>query len=153
MSFSITHQPIEADAIRRAVSDHASGAFVLFEGGVRDHHEGHTVLRLEYEVYEPLAIKEGGRILAEAAERFGPLHALAVHRAGLLDLGEVAVAVAVSAAHRDEAFRACRYIIDEAKVRLPIWKREYFADGRAEWVNCQRCAAYAQPHVHAAENG
>jgi len=143
MSFDITHGPIDVDALRRAVSDTASGACVVFEGWVRDHHQGRAVSRLEYEVYEPLAVKEGERILAEAAERCGPLRAVAVHRAGLLELGEVAVAVAVSAAHRDEAFRACRYIIDEAKVRLPIWKKEYFADGEAEWVNCQRCAAHA----------
>lgn len=153
MSFVITHQAIDADALRRAVADHTSGACALFEGWVRDHHEGQAVLRLEYEVYEPLAVKEGARILAEAAERFGPLHAVAAHRAGVLALGEVAVAVAVSSAHRDEAFRACRYIIDEAKLRLPIWKKEYFADGRVEWVNCQRCAAHAHAHVHAAENG
>jgi molybdopterin synthase catalytic subunit len=147
MNFAIAHDPIDAGALRRAVVDQASGAYALFEGWVRDHHEGRAVLRLEYEVYEPLARKEGARIIAEAAERFGPLSAAAVHRTGLLELGEVAVAVVVSAAHRDEAFRACRYIIDEAKLRLPIWKKEYFADGHAEWVNCQRCAAHAHAHA------
>ncbi len=66
-----------------------------------------------------------------------------MHRDGLLELGEAAVVVAVSSAHRDEAFRACRYIIDEVKQRLPIWKKEHYADGEANWVNCQRCAAHA----------
>ena len=81
--------------------------------------------------------------LLEAEQRFGALQAAAVHRAGPLDIGDVAVAVAVSSAHRDEAFRACRYIIDQAKARLPIWKKEFFADGTAEWVNCKRCGHHA----------
>lgn len=101
------------------------------------------MLRLEYEVYEPLAVTQGERILEEANAAFGPLRAVGVHRAGLLEIGEVAVAVAVASAHRDEAFGACRYIIDEAKARLPVWKKEYFADGSAEWVNCARCAEHA----------
>ena len=101
--------------------------------------EGEAVLRLEYEVYEPLAVKEGERILAEAVERFGVSRACGIHRSGLLELGDVAVVVAVSSPHRDAAFRACRYIIDEVKARLPIWKKEYYANGQAEWVNCKHC--------------
>lgn len=142
MSFEIVTAPIDLETLKNSVRDDAHGACVVFEGWVRDHHEGRSVLRLEYEIYRPLAIKEGERIIAEARERFGPLNAAAVHRAGLLEIGEVAVAVAVSSAHRDEAFRACRQIIDLAKVRLPIWKKEYFTDGSAHWVNCQRCAMH-----------
>jgi molybdopterin synthase catalytic subunit len=143
MSFTVTEDEIDLNALRRQVTDDASGACVLFEGWVRNHHEGRSVLRLEYEVYEPLAVSEGAKILAEAQSHFGPLKAVAVHRSGRLEIGDVAVAVAVSSAHRDEAFRACRHIIDQAKVRLPIWKKEYFADGSAQWVNCARCAHHA----------
>ena len=99
--------------------------------------------RLEYEVYEPLALAEGERVLEEAVARFGVRHAAAVHRAGLMELSEAAVIVGVSAPHRGEAFDACRYIIDEIKVRLPIWKKEHYANGEAEWVNCRRCAEHA----------
>ena len=111
-----------------------------FEGWVRDHNEGQRVLQLEYEVYEPLAVKEGNRIIREAVEKYGISNACAIHRSGLMELSEVAVVVGVSSPHRGEAFDACRYIIDQAKVRLPIWKKEYYEGGRAEWVNCQRCA-------------
>jgi molybdopterin synthase catalytic subunit len=93
-------------------------------------------------VYEPLAVSEGSKIIEEARCRYGPLNAMAVHRAGLLEIGEIAVAVAVTSAHRDEAFKACRHIIDQAKLRLPIWKREFYADGTAHWVNCARCAEH-----------
>lgn len=149
MSFAISHSDIDSDGLRRQVADPASGACVVFEGWVRNHHEGRSVLRLEYEVYEPLALKEAERIFAEAEETFGPLKASAVHRAGMLEIGGLAVVVAVSTAHRDEAFNACRFLIDEIKARLPIWKKEYFADGSAEWVNCARCAAHAHDRVRA----
>lgn len=135
--FGISKVPIDVQALRAGLEDPACGAFVQFDGWVRNVNEGREVLRLEYEVYEPLAIKEGEKILGEAERRFGITRAIAVHRAGLLELGEAAVVVATAAPHRDSAFRGCRYIIDEVKVRLPIWKKEYYADGETEWVNCQ----------------
>ena len=138
--FQITSELIDLQAFREQLQDHQCGAYVQFDGWVRNHNEGQKVLQLEYEVYEPLAIKEGSRIIDEAMERFGVSHACAVHRSGLLELTEVAVVVGVSSPHRSEAFDACRYIIDQAKVRLPIWKKEYYESGLAEWVNCQRCA-------------
>jgi len=138
--FRIRHQPIDLKAFRRQLVDSSCGAYVQFDGWVRDHNEGEAVLRLEYEVYEPLAVKEGARILEEAARRFGVTHACAEHRSGLMELSEVAVVVGVSSPHRREAFDACRYIIDEVKIRLPIWKKEYYANGRTEWVNCKHCA-------------
>ncbi len=143
MNFRVISGKIDLRALRDAVGDFENGACVIFEGLVRNHNEGREVLRLEYEVYEPLAVSEGEAILGEAERRFGPLKAACVHRDGLLELGEAAVVVAVSSAHRDESFRACRYIIDEVKHRLPIWKKEHYADGEANWVNCQRCAAHA----------
>jgi molybdopterin synthase catalytic subunit len=144
MTFSITGKPIDSSALKRQVQDRGSGACVIFEGWIRNHNEGREVLRLEYEVYEPVAVKEGLRVMDEAASRFGPLNAVCVHRRGLLELEDLAVVVAVSSAHRVEAFKACRYIIDEIKHRLPIWKKEHYADGQAHWVNCLRCAGHGQ---------
>ena len=150
--FHVTSEAIDLAAFRQAMEDHACGAYVQFDGWVRDHNEGHAVQRLEYEIYEPLAIKEGERIINEAVERFGVKKATAVHRGGLMELGEAAVVVGVSSPHRDEAFDACRYIIDQLKVRLPIWKKEHYASGRTEWVNCQRCAAHEHDHPHSHTN-
>ncbi|MGD8347216.1 MAG: molybdenum cofactor biosynthesis protein MoaE, partial [Lysobacterales bacterium] len=113
--FTVTHETIALDAFRRSMDDPSCGAYVQFEGRVRNHNEGKAVLRLEYEIYEPLAVREGERILDEAIARHGVEKAAAQHRGGSMDLGEVAVVVGVSAAHRDEAFAACRYIIDELK--------------------------------------
>jgi len=136
----ISSTPINPDALRRELFDPGAGGYCAFEGWVRNENEGHAVLRLEYEVYEPLAVSEGEKILQQAQHQFPHLQAHCVHRSGLLEIGECAVWVGVSAAHRDEAFRACRMIIDEVKVRLPIWKKEYYADGNSGWVNCERCA-------------
>ena len=88
---------------------------------------------------------EGEKVIAEARAKFAILHAHCVHRTGMLEIGECAVWVGVSSAHRDEAFIACRYIIDQVKVRLPIWKKEHYADGNSGWVNCERCAEHAHP--------
>lgn len=129
---------MDRDVFRTELQDVSCGAFVLFEGWVRDHNDGREVLQLEYEVYEPLAVKEGQRILLEALERFDISQASAVHRHGLLVLTEPAVLVGVASAHRGAAFEACRYIIDEVKTRLPIWKREHYADGTTEWVDCRK---------------
>jgi len=141
----IYNSPIEPDKLRQSLTDDAAGGFVAFEGWVRNENEGQEVLRLEYEVYEPLAIAEGAKIIAEAMAIFPILHADCVHREGLLEIGECAVWVGVTSAHRDEAFVACRYIIDEVKVRLPIWKKEHYVNGDSGWVNCERCAAHAHP--------
>jgi molybdopterin synthase catalytic subunit len=81
-------------------------------------------------------------VLAEACRKYPLLRAACVHRSGLLEIGECAVWVGVSAPHRDEAFAACRYIIDQVKVRLPIWKKEHYANGHSGWVNCERCARH-----------
>ena len=139
-TFQITSLPIDLEAFRKQLLDRSCGAYVQFDGWVRDHNEGQQVLRLEYEVYEPMAVKGGSRVIEEAIERFGISNAFGIHRSGLMELSDVAVVVGVSSPHRDAAFEACRYIIDQVKVRLPIWKKEYYANGAAEWVNCQYCA-------------
>lgn len=138
----LTTDVIEPDALRARLIDPGAGAYCGFEGWIRNENEGHRVLRLEYEAYEPLVLNEGQVVLDEAREKFPYLHAHCVHRTGLLEIGECAVWVGVSAPHRDEAFQACRYIIDQLKVRLPIWKKEYYEDGHSGWVNCERCAAH-----------
>lgn len=137
---SISKNPIDPDALRRELIDPAAGAYCSFEGWVRNLNEGQTVLRLEYEAYAPLVLSEGEKVLVEAQEKFPNLHAHCVHREGLLEIGDCAVWVGVSSPHRDEAFQACRFIIDEVKVRLPIWKKEHYVDGNSGWVNCERCA-------------
>jgi len=146
MKFSISNAPIDVDAAKEAVADKSCGALVVFEGWIRDHNEDQEVERLEYEVYRPVAEKEGARIIDEAIERFGISHAVCIHREGLLELSEVAVIVCVSSPHRGEAFDACRYIIDETKTRLPIWKKEHYISGISEWVNCEHCAAAGHSH-------
>ena len=143
MSFSVTDQAIDAEAVRAACQDDRCGGYVAFEGWVRNHNEGRSVDRLAYEVYEPVAIAEGNKVIEEARARWGFEKAVCIHRSGQLELTDMAVIVGVSSPHRDEAFQAARYIIDEIKVRLPIWKKEYYSDGDAEWVNCQRCG-----HAH-----
>jgi adenylyltransferase/sulfurtransferase len=135
--FEISASPLDVPALASSLADHAAGALASFEGRVRDHNDGRRVEGLDYEVFESLALSEGDRILAEAREKFGVAGIRAVHRHGKLALGDCAVWVGVVSAHRDEAFRACRYVIDEIKHRLPIWKKEHYRDGVAEWVNCR----------------
>lgn len=145
-AFRFSHDPIDATELRKSVQDPACGGYVAFEGWVRNHNEGREVKRLEYEAFEPLAIKEGERIIAAAAERHGVEHILCVHRIGNLALGDMAVWVGVSSRHRHEAFLACREVIDEVKHRVPIWKKERYVDGDSGWVNCERCATHGHSH-------
>lgn len=147
MRFRFTTAAIDTGEARRELLNPGAGAFASFEGWVRDHNEGLEVERLEYEAYQDLAVKEGAAIVAQALARFPIKQALCVHRLGRLGLGEMAVWVGVSSAHRAEAFDACRYIIDQVKHRVPIWKKEYYRNGDSGWVNCERCAT-APAHAH-----
>jgi molybdopterin synthase catalytic subunit len=148
IAFRLSSGPLDTAALRLGALDPSAGGFVAFEGWVRNHHEGRAVLRLAYEAFPALAEKEGARVLAEAVKQFGVVRALCVHRTGELAIGDVAVWVGVSAHHRDEAFRACRYVIDEIKQRVPVWKKEHYADGTSSWVNCAACAADHGHHHH-----
>jgi sulfur-carrier protein adenylyltransferase/sulfurtransferase len=141
-TFGFSHSPIDPQSLRVALEDPAAGGYAAFEGWVRNHNEGHAVTRLDYEAFEALANKEGERIVQEAIERFGVVKAACVHRIGSLAIGDMAVWVGVSSRHRAEAFAACRYIIDEVKHRVPIWKKEHYVTGDSGWVNCERCAAH-----------
>ena len=141
--FRLTDTPIDAAALRAGLENDAAGACVTFEGIVRDHNDGRAVLRLEYEAYPALANKEGEEIVRAALAQFPILGAVCEHRVGALAIGDMAVWVGVASAHRGAAFDACRFIIDEVKRRVPIWKREFYADGTVEWVGCAGCA---DPH-------
>jgi molybdopterin synthase catalytic subunit len=140
----VTSRRIDPDALREQLMNNAAGAYVGFEGWIRNENEGQDVLRLEYESYDLLAVSEGQKVIAEANAKYPLLQAMCVHRTGMLELGECAVWVGVSSAHRDEAFVACRFIIDQVKIRLPIWKKEYYVNGNSGWVNCERCASAHQ---------
>ena len=143
--FAISQSGLDATAFREALEDPRCGACVIFDGRVRNQNQGREVLRLEYEVYRPLAEREGRAILDEAMSQFDVWRVACVHREGLLELGESAVLAGAAAAHRGEAFSACRYVIDEVKKRLPIWKREHYADGERHWVNCKRVQPVGSP--------
>lgn len=131
----VVDEPLSVAEHEDAVADKAAGAVVSFAGVVRDHDGGRSVTELEY-VGHPTAADVIAEIAAEFAARPG-LHAVAVsHRIGMLGIGDVALACAVSAAHRGEAFTACAELVDEVKKRLPIWKRQVFTDGEEEWVAC-----------------
>ena len=131
----VVDEPLSVAEHEDAVSTKEAGAVVTFSGVVRDHDHGRSVTELEY-VGHPTAQQLIEEIAAEFAAR-PELHAVAVsHRVGLLGIGDVALACAVSASHRGQAFTACAELVDEVKARLPIWKRQVFADGEEEWVAC-----------------
>lgn len=136
MKFRICHESIAPTIEASALNLPAAGACATFEGWVRNHNEGQAVASLEYEAYAQLAEAEGNRILTEAQGKFDLLAAEAVHRVGHLQIGDLAVWVGVTAAHRGPAFDACRFIIDELKARVPIWKKEHYASGASVWINC-----------------
>lgn len=122
-----------------AVRSQECGAVVTFEGIVReDGHGKKRVVSLTYEIYEAPALRELAAIAEEARTRFGHCNIAVVHRTGRLGVGEPSVAVAIAAPHRAQAFDACEYVIDELKKRVPIWKKEEYADGSASWIeNCE----------------
>jgi molybdopterin/thiamine biosynthesis adenylyltransferase/molybdopterin synthase catalytic subunit/rhodanese-related sulfurtransferase len=140
--FSLATENLNIEALKASAADPACGALVTFEGWVRNHNDGHDVTALEYEAYEQLALTEGQGIVADAIEKFGLKQAICIHRVGRLEIGELAVWVGVATPHRDAAFKACRYIIDEIKVRVPIWKKEHYVSGDSGWVNCEECAKH-----------
>lgn len=138
MSVSILRERVDIARLSQCVQRAAYGAVVTFAGIVRERsNDDRAVDGLSYEAYESMAIAEIGRIVAEARERFGPCDVAVEHRVGDLPVGEIAVGIAAGAPHRAQAFDACEYVIDELKRRAPIWKREAYADGTREWVDCR----------------
>lgn len=133
--FSLSNSDIDPVIEKQQLDDAGAGACIIFEGWVRNHNEGKSVHQLDYQAYAPLAFSEGEAILAEAMHRFGLRAASAVHRTGSLAIGDMAVWIGVSADHRDAAYNASRWIIDEIKLRVPIWKNEHYADGESGWLH------------------
>jgi molybdopterin synthase catalytic subunit len=139
MSF-LSPAPIDLATLISRIESPAHGGVASFLGQVRDHHGRRTVRRLEYSSYGPMAEEECARIVAEAEARW-PVRVALAHRVGALEIGDTAVAVAAAGAHRDEAFAACRFVIEEVKRRVPIWKKEFYQDGAVEWVGATRESA------------
>ena len=133
--FMLCAKALDPSALAQDLTSERAGAFVSFEGRVRNHNSGRVVQRLEYQAYAALAEAEGERILVEASEKFAIEYACCAHRVGVLAIGDLAVWVGVSSAHRDAAFACCRYIIDEVKRRVPIWKNEHYVDGESGWLH------------------
>jgi molybdopterin synthase catalytic subunit len=138
---------LSVDEALAHVSRPGAGAVCIFLGVVRDVSEGRTVVRLDYEAYEPMAVAEMNRITCELLLEIPGVTLAVVHRTGTLAVGEVAVVCAAGAPHRDEAYRACRALIDRVKARVPIWKREYGPQG-AHWVGWQDARCDAPEHEH-----
>ncbi len=131
----VSEQPLDHEALRRAVSDVRAGAVVSFSGNVRDHDHGRAVTSLTYEGH-PTAGQVLADVAAEIDARFDLIGLAVAHRVGELAIGDAALIAVVSAAHREAAFAACAALVDLTKERLPVWKHQVFADGTDEWVNC-----------------
>jgi molybdopterin synthase catalytic subunit len=131
---AVRDRPLEVGEVTTAVADASAGGINVFVGAVRDHDDGHDVRRLEYSAH-PTAEQRLAEVAAEVAAEFDVVAVAAVHRVGVLEVGDLAVVSAVSAAHRGTAFEASRALIDRLKERVPIWKHQVFADGSEEWVD------------------
>ncbi len=130
----LTPEPLDANALLREIADPQDGAAVLFLGVVRNHHQGRDVLRIDYEAYGPMALKELQKIAQDVARQHGLERVLVVHRFGRHEIGDASIAVVIGSPHRGAAFDAAREIMDRIKQEVPIWKKEYFADGSVDWV-------------------
>ena len=144
--FKITTEVITGTEVREAVEGPDAGAVVVFLGTVRNNTDGRPVTCLEYEAYPPMAEKKMAEIAQEITGKWGDTLRLAmVHRTGKLEIGEVSVAVAVASPHRKDGFEACQYAMNRLKQIVPIWKREVWADGEAEWVKPDAVFFEGQP--------
>jgi molybdopterin synthase catalytic subunit len=141
----LTSQPVDVASLIRDVSADGRGAISVFLGTVRDSNEGREVDGIDYSAYDAMAVAEMDRIAAEASERFPGVAVVLEHRIGTLRVGDVSVAIACAHAHRGPALDANRYVIEELKRRVPIWKREHYLDGTSEWVDPVRRPATAAP--------
>jgi molybdopterin synthase catalytic subunit len=141
-SFQLNSSKIDPNKLRSSVLHPSCGGLVIFEGIVRDFNEGKVVTALEYEAYPELVDTESKKIFSEIQSQFQCRSVVVEHRIGKLDVGDIAVWIGVSSVHRGAAFKACEYMIDELKIRLPIWKKEHYSDHFSSWVNCQTCGNY-----------
>ena len=135
--FRLTAGPIVSSDVANAVRDPESGAVIVFEGVTRNHHDGKSVERLEYEAYGGMAEREMTQIGSRVVDRWPGVRVAMVHRLGVVEVGEASVVIAVSAPHRDEAYAASRFAIDELKAHVPVWKKEVYADGSVWKANAE----------------
>jgi len=157
MTFQLTEEIIDPSEWRQRLLSLSAGAYCSYEGWVRDQNEGKAVASLHYSAYPQLAPSIAQRILQEAKERFQIEAAAIVHRTGALNIGDIAVWVGVTAHHRGDSFLACRYLIDNVKYRLPIWKQEQYTDGTKAWIENHHCGCadtnnLADHHTHASNS-
>jgi molybdopterin synthase catalytic subunit len=132
---AIVSRAIDVTALLAEVGNTANGATIVFLGQVRDVNDGRAVTGMEYSAYSEMAERELAAIASECAETFGVTNLAAEHRLGALELGDTSIAIVVAHPHRAKAYEASRFVIEEVKRRLPIWKREGYADGTSQWVN------------------
>lgn len=135
MRAAIVDRPLDVPAVLAEVASPANGASIVFVGTVRELNDGRPVTGIEYTAYRGMAERELETIVREAATRFEAPNVVAEHRLGALDVGEASIVIAVAHPHRARAFDAARYVIEEVKRRLPVWKREHYTDGTREWVD------------------
>ncbi|WP_414549407.1 molybdenum cofactor biosynthesis protein MoaE [Anabaena sp. CCY 0017] len=139
-SFAITFAPLSLEEIYTKANDAANGAVVVMSGMVRNQTDGQPVVALEYQAYEPMALRVFYQIAADIRSTWSDVKRVVIyHRVGRLQVGEISVLVAVGCPHRSEAFEACRYAIDTLKHNAPIWKKEHWADGSSTWVSIAAC--------------
>jgi len=137
--FIMTQEKIMPQELYKLFDNPKAGAFITFEGRVRNHNDGKSVSSLEYQSYSAMALKEGSKIIAQAKEKFGLIDAYCVHAEGHLQVGDLAIWIVTLAKHRKEAYLASEYIIDTVKQTVPIWKREHYLNETPNWVACHRC--------------
>ena len=150
--YRLTDKPIELNELLALVGDPGAGAVATFIGTTRDNNEGRSILSLDYEAYPGMAEQEMARLGEEVEEKWRITRMAMVHRIGNVPIGEASVIIAVSAPHRDDAFKACRYAIDELKKRVPIWKKEIYRGGEI-WIGSQTGEQYTTPPTPAPSGG
>ena len=131
---TMTDEPLSADALSRELCRDDAGAQIVFSGVVRNRNEGRPVLAVTYDAHRPLAEQTFRDIAEEVCARWGDLSVVIAHRAGRLSVGEVSVVIGVASPHREEAYQASRYVIEQLKLRSPVWKQEHYADGESDWL-------------------
>ncbi|HRC26832.1 MAG TPA: molybdenum cofactor biosynthesis protein MoaE, partial [Alphaproteobacteria bacterium] len=147
ISVCVTHRPIDLSAAQAFLSDPAHGAMDLFIGTVRDNHQGKAVTGITYDVHVPLAEKILEEICARARTLWPGTRYYVAHFQGDLKVGEISILIGVGAAHRAEAFEACRFVIEEIKTRAPVWKREHYPDRDSAWLPGHALVGGARPCV------
>ncbi len=153
MRAAIVETPLDGANLLREVSAPANGAAILFIGTVRDVNDGRAVTGIDYSAYSAMARRELESIVQEASSRFDTTHVVVEHRLGTLDIGEASVAIAVAHSRRAAAFDAARFVIEEIKRRVPIWKREHYSDGAREWVDPTRATGRGVVETSPADAG